>query len=364
MPSCPVCRIPLRTVRQRDGVYFFCDQCGGRAVTVPQIRRAAGDRFATQLLREINRAAISTARPCPFCEGKMRQFQNAQPPLTLDSCRPCGAVWFDAGEFEAIPEGAIESTDELLLRGREAMAAEKVKQIAESASAEESVPEEKWKWLAALFGMPVELDAPEMARLPWLTWSLSAIIALVSILAFFDLQNAVDHFGLIPSQAWRCGGFTFISSFFLHAGIWHLVSNLYFFLVFGDNVEDYLGPWKFACLILVSALGGDILALLFDPRSDMPSVGASGGISGVLAFYALQFPKVRLAFFLRFCWLRIPAWGAFALWVLLQVITAIEQVSGMTQISGLAHLGGVAVGFVWWLKWGDSMRRSEKRPRN
>src|SRR6202040_3824362 len=159
--------------------------CAGRAVTIPQIRRAAGDRFAAQLLRETNRATTNTERPCPFCDGKMRQFQNALPPLTLDSCRPCGVVWFDAGKFEAIPEGAVESTDELLLRGREAMAVEKVKQIAESARAEDSAPEEKWKWVAAFFGMPVELDEPGLVRLPWLTWSLSAIIALVSTLAFF-----------------------------------------------------------------------------------------------------------------------------------------------------------------------------------
>src|SRR5204863_2757777 len=100
-----------------------------------------------------------------------------------------------------------------------------------------------------------ELDTPGLSRLPLLTWSLSVAILIVSTLAFLDLQNAIDRFGLIPAEAWRYGGFTFISSFFLHAGIWHLVGNLYFFLVFGDNVEDYLGRWKFACLLLVSALG-------------------------------------------------------------------------------------------------------------
>jgi membrane associated rhomboid family serine protease len=289
----------------------------------------------------------------------MRQFENAQPPLTLDACRSCSVVWFDPSEFEAIPEGAVESTDELILRGCEVLAVEKVKKIAESARSEEDMPEEKWKWVAAFLGMPVELDTPGLSRLPWLTWSLSATIAFVSVLAFFNLQHAIDCFGLVPSHAWRYGGFTFISSFFLHAGIWHLASNLYFFLVFGDNVEDYLGRWKFPFLLLVSSLGGDILALVLDPRSNMPSVGASGGISGVLAFYALEFPRARLGFFARFGWLSMPAWGAFALWILLQVVTAFEQASGMTEVSGLAHLGGAAVGFIWWLRWGDSMRKEK-----
>src|SRR6266851_3790881 len=130
MPACPVCQTPLRTVRQREGIYFSCNACRGRAVTVPQVRRVAGDRFATQLLRQINRATESSARRCPFCGGLMKQFTVPAPPLTLDSCRPCGVVWFDPSEFETVPEGALESIEELQLRGREAPALEKIRQIA------------------------------------------------------------------------------------------------------------------------------------------------------------------------------------------------------------------------------------------
>lgn len=361
MPGCPLCHAALRTIRQREGIFFLCDECNGRAVTIPQIRRVAGDQFATRLLWQINRAPNVTARPCPFCRRPMKQFQNSEPPLTLDTCRLCGVVWFDRSEFEAIPEGAIESHDELVLRGREALAAEKVRQLAERARSEDTIPEEKWKWVAAFFGMPVELDTPELARLPMLTWGLAAAIALVSTLAFFDLHGAIERFGLIPAQAWRYGGFTFISSFFLHGGIWHLVSNLYFFLIFGDNVEDYLGRWRFACLILLSALGGDVLALLFDPRTLEPSIGASGGIAGVLAFYALEFPRARLAFFFRVAWFTLPAWGALALWVLLQLVTAVQQIHGESDVSGLAHLGGAGIGFLWWLRCGDTLETLRRK---
>lgn len=362
MPDCPACQVPLQTVRQREGIYFSCAQCGGRAVTLPQIRRMTGDRFASSLVRDVNRATSLGQDGCPFCGAKMRQFQTTQHSLSLEACRTCSVVWFNPGQFEAIPESAVESTDELLLRGREAIAIEKVKAIGEEARAQVNSPEEKWKWVAGFLGMPVEIDGPGFTQIPWLTRTLSACIALVSILAFFDLKTAVEKFGLIPDQALRYGGFTFISSFFLHAGIWHLVSNLYFFVVFGQTVEDYLGRWKFALLILVSALGGDFLALLMDPHSNIPSIGASGGIAGVLAFYALEFPKARLGFYVRFSWLTLPAWGAFALWILLQVITAYMQVAGMTEISGLAHLGGAGIGLAWWVKWGKSLRKSTLAP--
>src|SRR2546427_8982742 len=104
MPNCPICAAPLRTIRQCEGIYFLCDECGGRAATVPQVRRVCGDRFATQLFRQINRATGTTLRICPFCERPMRQFQISEPPLTLDACKPCTLVWFDSSEFEAIPE--------------------------------------------------------------------------------------------------------------------------------------------------------------------------------------------------------------------------------------------------------------------
>jgi membrane associated rhomboid family serine protease len=323
-------------------------------VTVPQVRRVAGDRFATQMLRQINNATQASGRFCPFCEGLMKQFTISDPPLTLDSCKTCGLVWFDPNEFEAVPEGAVETAESLELRGREALAFEKVKQIERENRVDNEAPDEAWKWIAAFVGMPVEMEARGLSRIPWVNWSLCGGIALTSLLAFTDLRATIDRFGFMPAQAFRDGGFTFLSSFFLHAGLWHLVSNLYFLFVFGNSVEDFLGRLKFGLQVLFAALGGDILAMSLEPRSHIPSIGASGGISGVIAFYALQFPKARLGFFTRLYWIQIPAWGAFALWILLQIVTSFQQLAGLSNVSGLAHLGGAGVGFLLWIWWGTS----------
>src|SRR5205085_2097560 len=115
VPNCPLCLIPLRTMRQREGIYFLCERCQGRAVAIPQIRRVAGDHFATQLLRTINQTQGPELRPCPFCSRPMKQFTIAAPPLTLDACRSCAVVWFDHDEFEAVPEGVVETPNELEL---------------------------------------------------------------------------------------------------------------------------------------------------------------------------------------------------------------------------------------------------------
>jgi membrane associated rhomboid family serine protease len=286
----------------------------------------------------------------------MKQFQIAEPALTLDACRPCGVVWFDAEEFEAVPEGVVETPDELILRGREAEATWKLEQLAEQARREAAnsgdPPDEAWKWLPAFLGLPVKLDDAGLRCWPWVTWSVSATITAVSIWAFFDLKEAIQQFGLIPEQAWRYGGITLLTSFFLHGGAWHLVSNLYFFLLFGDSVEDFLGRRRFALLLLLSTLAGNALHVMADPRSEVPCIGASGGISGVLVFYALEFPRARLGFLFRWhYWINLPAWGAFAVWMLLQFWGAYKQVGGFGQVSSLAHLGGVAAGIVMWLCW-------------
>jgi membrane associated rhomboid family serine protease len=301
----------------------------------------------------------------------MRSFQVSQPTITLDTCRPCVTVWFDPGEFEEVPEGVVESTDELQLRGLEADAKWKLERMAEQQRGQEMTsgnpPDEDWKWIPALFGLPVKIDDAGLSRWPWMTWSLSFLIALVSILAFFDLENAVNRFGMIPAQMWRYGGATFLTSFFLHAGVWHLVGNLYFFLLFGNNVEDYLGRWRFAGLIFFSTLAGDCLHILGNLHSTVPCIGASGGISGVLVFYALEFPRARLGIlfrlYWRFTWIQIPAWGAFVIWLLLQLFGVFEQFAGLSNVSALAHLGGVATGFGLWLWWRRiGFRSAEAQP--
>jgi membrane associated rhomboid family serine protease len=353
MAICPNCKTALRTEFQRGGIYYGCDTCTGRAVTVPQVRRVAGDRFATQLLRRINSAPAPGDRPCPFCLRAMRQFQIPDPALTLDSCRACGVVWFDPREFEAVPEGGVEPIEKIELRGREALALHKARRIGEDARNADATPEETWKWLPGVLGLPVELDAPELSRPPLATWGVSAVVALVSLLAFIDLDSAVQQFGFIPAEFWRYGGATFLTAFFLHGGFLHLASNLYFLFIFGDNVEDFLGYRRFGLLLLFSTLAGNLLHFLANPSAMVPCIGASGGISGVLAFYALKFPRVHVGFcfWIRAAWLQVPAWAAFAIWLALQGIGVLEQFGGFSHASALAHLGGVLAGVAAWAYW-------------
>ncbi|WP_162029109.1 MULTISPECIES: rhomboid family intramembrane serine protease [unclassified Lentimonas] len=219
-------------------------------------------------------------------------------------------------------------------------------------------PTEFWHWIPALFGMPVEDAQPaghhKNHERPLLTWTLASGIFLVSALAMLDLEPLIQAYGLIPAEFGRLGGLTWLTSFFLHVGPLHLLGNLYFLVVFGDNVEKCFGGLELFLLIVVATLFGDFVHILFDPSSTIPCVGASGGISGVIAFYALRFPKTQLSmmfWFIKPFWFRMSAIWLFFLWVLMQVVISGQQIAGLSSISGGAHLGGAFVGFVAWLLW-------------
>jgi len=208
-----------------------------------------------------------------------------------------------------------------------------------------------WKTIPGLVGLPVELDADPATNTAWTTWLTAFVIALASIAAFFQLDTCIQRLGLIPNQMFRYFGLTFLTSFFIHANALHLIFNLYFLVIFGRAVERDVGPRRWLLLLFVSAFVGDLLDILLDPRGDLPSIGASGGISGLLAYYTFKFPNVNLGIMVEAVWVDIPAWLFFAIWVGIQLIGANEQMGGSGTVASLAHLGGVGAGVVFWLLW-------------
>lgn len=348
MLACPVCQGRLHTVRHRGGVYYACDQCGGRAVTIPQIRRMAGDRFAVQLLREMRMQATGVGVTCPFCARPMRRFLLSNPPLELDVCRPCLTVWFDVGELAAMPEAPPEHPEMARERARTREALERLRREQENLT---EVDLHSGHYLVMLFGMPVELNAPSPARQPWATLITAVLMVAATAATWLVSADLLTTWGLIPRSWWRWGGLTFLTSFFLHGSLFHLGANLYFLLVFSDNVEDFLGWKRWLVLVAGATVAGDVLHILIEPRSDLPCIGASGGISGLITFYALQFPRVRLGLLIYWRLVRIPAWGALVLWALMQGVLLILQLHGLGGVSAAAHVGGAAVGVAAWFLW-------------
>ena len=353
MLACPSCSGHLCRTRTESGLVYLCDRCAGRLASFSVLRQDhVHQEFMAELWQTARKAHQASSHPCPHCRKNMVMASVATGTdefyVVLDVCRICQCVWFDPGEFGAPARDLPPEPEPLPQKAREALAMAEVKKIAERGyegdySTEEG-PDRLSQVLPAVFGLPTELHPKEVSRSPLVTWSVIVACTLTTI--FGDVQSL----GFIPDEPMRLGGLTFISSFFMHGSIIHLASNMYFLLIFGDNVEDELGHGRMLLLLAGAALVGLLLHGIFDPRGDIPCVGASGGISGVLAYYAVAFPEARLGLFLRigiiFKWVSFSAAVGMLLWLGLQGLIVIAQLSGAGAVSALAHLGGALVGAI------------------
>jgi len=146
-----------------------------------------------------------------------------------------------------------------------------------------------------------------------------------------------------------------VISMFLHGGWIHLLGNALFLWVFGNNIEDVMGRGRFLLFYLICGLAAAAAHILVDPRSPVPTVGASGAISGVMGAYLVLFPKVRVRMFFFFLVIPLRAWIVLIYWFGLQLLSGIpELLSPNPELSGgvavWAHVGGFVAG-VLLIKW-------------
>jgi membrane associated rhomboid family serine protease len=197
------------------------------------------------------------------------------------------------------------------------------------------------------FGFPVVHEDSNGSS--WLVWVLAMITTAFAVMTFPRLIHAIDTWGCVPAQAFRSGGMTIFSSFFVHAGWGHLIGNMYFLLLYGARTEWAIGAFQTTLLLAVSQILGVAIHGIWDPRRDMPLVGASAAVSGVMAFYALSFPQERFLYRFLFGFIIRPkAITLIGVWFVYQLFLARAQMAGLTNVSALGHLGGVVGGVLIW----------------
>jgi membrane associated rhomboid family serine protease len=193
-------------------------------------------------------------------------------------------------------------------------------------------------------------------RRPYLTWTLIAVNVLVFMyeltldqrgLALLFANDAVvpyqftNHFDLDAVL-------DILRSMFFHGGWSHLIGNMLYLYIFGDNVEDRFGKIVYALFYLVCGAAAAITQVLIDPQSLVPMVGASGAIAGVLGAYALLFPGVRvrglvfLGYFSRVA--EVPALLVLGFWFVLQLFSGLLSLGVETGVAVFAHIGGFVAG--------------------
>jgi membrane associated rhomboid family serine protease len=160
-----------------------------------------------------------------------------------------------------------------------------------------------------------------------------------------EYTSGTDLPPAIPAPIWT----TTITSMFLHGGWMHLGGNMLYLWIFGDNLEKVMGHFRFLCFYLVCGIAAAVAHIVFNPSSTIPTVGASGAISGVLGGYLILFPRNRVRVLTRGGVAHVPAVVVLGIWILLQFINGIGSVAATPETAGvayLAHIGGFVAGLV------------------
>lgn len=331
MLTCPRCAAPLKALRYGPKAVWGCDGCGGCAAALPLLRESvARDRWKP-LQRAVAAAQLPSARPCPSCRNLMLSADAGG--VTLETCRRCQLLWFDRGEA---PEPKVRE------KPLSPEAAEALVRFQGRVQAKDEIAE-LWQLMQLERGLPVELEHVSLANLPVATAALTLVLIVVGLLGMSH-PYWIERFGFFGSLPFRDEGVTLLTYFFLHAGAWHLAGNAYFLVVFGDNVEEAAGRTGLVALACLGAVAGALAHALFHPFGSLPLIGAGAGISALLAYYGLRFPKARIGWYM----MNLPAWGFVILWALYQALLTPFELAPAVEVSGPAHLGGAAVGVAFW----------------
>jgi len=203
--------------------------------------------------------------------------------------------------------------------------------------------------------IPIRDDVRSATR-PYVNYTIIATCTLVFIYQLFSSfsdqqlgKSIILNYGLVPREI--ASGrklWTLITSMFLHGGFLHIIGNMLYLWIFGDNVEDAFGHLPYLGLYAAAGIFGSILHILIAPGSSIPTIGASGAISGAMGAYFVLYPRARVLtlvpifFFLRFIYL--PAYILLGFWILLQFLYGFGAPAGAGGVAYFAHIGGFLVG--------------------
>lgn len=210
-----------------------------------------------------------------------------------------------------------------------------------------------------IFALPLYDDNP-IRRSPVVTWALIGMCIGVYLWQLGQDERAVSYeYGMIPAvlfgHAQLPSGFTGIppwatifTSMFMHGGLLHLGGNMLFLWIFGNNIEDLLGAARYLLLYLVSGVAAAMAQALPDPASEIPMIGASGAIAGVLGSYLVLYPRANVHVFvwivIFFRIVTVPAWVMLGLWFLLQLFSGVSAGVHSPGVAFWAHVGGFVTG--------------------
>ena len=366
---CPVDGAPMYRRRFGEVELDGCPRCGGIWFDRGELDRIIECGFSApeqvaQLDRkagaEIHEHGFSRTLSCPRCGVQMSpgRYAGGITSVELDRCSNCGGASADGGELSALIDelcrpttGSMRALGEALARAsREKETWRQLRGEAKGASRRASFAD---MFLPKII-LPLGVKAP-VERFPLVT----ALVALGCIVVFIVQAAVVESalkfsstWGLVPSRVLEGESlWTFFTHIFVHGGLAHLVGNLFFLWLFARAVESSVGRARFVLFFLLCGLVSGAAYVVSATASNVPAVGASGAISGVMGMFLVLHPSARIPTLVIRHVIDIPAWFYLTAWVGIQLLTymMLSSAGAFSYIAYSAHLGGffggVAMGF-------------------
>jgi membrane associated rhomboid family serine protease len=202
---------------------------------------------------------------------------------------------------------------------------------------------------------PIGDDQVKGGHFPLFSYAFIALNVLVfvyqlSLIEANQFDSFLMQYGAIPAEITSGSDWhTLFSSMFMHGGWGHIIGNILFLWVFGDNIEATVGSWKFVLFYFIGGLAAHAAHIFFYPESVIPTVGASGAIAAVMGAYLVMFPTSRVRLLIIFFSIRIPAILFLGLWIFQQFSSGLASFSELAEEAGVAwwaHIGGFLFGIV------------------
>ena len=367
--QCPACSNKLESAKYKKNIIDFCPACEGiwfdkgelqdtldHLMSTSEVNyQTAGEALSKPTAYKKNEHPI---RKCPRCSKDMKTFNYSYDSnVFIDKCPACKGIWTDKDEIRQIAK-YNKGNPKVDAMGK-AIA------IAHKKHIEYKIENER---LADDFGrdgrfsifklavmrlslLPIPLrDENPISIKPIATLALIIFNVIIFLSQLFFVQEPevyVKLIGLVPANAFHADRlFAFVSSMFVHANIIHLIGNMYFLWLFGDNIEDEWGSVGFLFFYLICGIAGSLMFIGIYPALTVPCVGASGAISGIMGAYIMLHPHAIVRIF----WLGrvrgVSAFGYLLYWILFQSLFGlIEIFSGISSYIGYwAHFGGFFCG--------------------
>lgn len=369
---CPITETPLKFARAKGGSLWYSPYSRGRLVTLTMAKHFLGDDGAREIWIRAQQNGQTCEKRCPGCRNPMRVVSEPRwlGTFDVDVCIPCNFIWFDPDEHIEIPHPEDLLTprgDSTHIQDVGNSLLEVSQRITERQERRDALvyegPSDLTPRILGMLGLPVkDLNEPVVQK-----WWVTGGIALITILLQLAVTSStiISDYGFYPADPTKNFGLNILSSTVLHAGWFHLITNLYFFFLLSADLEGYLGSLKYITLLILLAVGGDLVLCMMSGSPDLSHVGLSGVIMGLLVVYAFAFPHHRFthlipalhthtfgyggfAWLRGYNWVRIPIGVMAGFYVGFNIVDYfLYESSGISTVSYSGHIGGALAGLIY-----------------